>query len=309
MAFLIVIAFAGFLTGIFLLLKMTPFEFLQALTKFLPVRRKTIAKRIEEARNPKEPKGIQKTLRETQEVLKLTGKSEKFASLCALAFFLFIVGILFCVLISNYFLMPVMAVGLSMLPFWYVIFNSHSYKKLMNGEVETALSVITTSYTRSESIITAVEENIAYLHPPVSDVFRAFLADANLISTDIKQALENMKGKLNSEIFHEWIDAVIACQDDKTMKSTLTPIVEKLSDIRIVSAELDYLMYEPLKEFITMALLLVGNIPLLYCLNQDWYATLMTTALGKVILAVCVLTLFVSFAAVIRLTKPVEYKR
>ena len=47
--------------------------------------------------------------------------------------------------------------------------------------------------------------------------------------------------------------------------------------MRIVSAELDYLMYEPLKEFITMALLLVGNIPLLYFLNRDWYLTLVTT--------------------------------
>ena len=152
MAFFIIIAFIGFLAGIFLLLKMTPFEFLQALTKFLPVKRKNIAKQINEARHPKEPKGIQKTIRETKEVLKLTGKSEKFTSLCALAFFLFVVGILFCVLISNFFMMPVLAVGLAMLPFWYVIFTSHSYKKMMNGEVETALSVITTSYTLREKV-------------------------------------------------------------------------------------------------------------------------------------------------------------
>ena len=81
------------------------------------------------------------------------------------------------------------------------------------------------------------------------------------------------------------------------------------ADMRIVAAELDYLMYEPFKEFITMAFLLVGNIPLLYFLNKDWYNVLVNTGFGKGILAVCLLVLLISFAAVIRLTKPVEYKR
>ena len=119
----------------------------------------------------------------------------------------------------------------------------------------------------------------------------------------------NMKPKLDNYIFREWVDAAIACQDDKSLKSTLTPIIGKLSDMRIVAAELDYLMYEPFKEFITMAFLLVGNIPLLYFLNKDWYDVLVNTGFGKGILAVCLLVLLISFAAVIRLTKPVEYKR
>ena len=36
---------------------------------------------------------------------------------------------------------------------------------------------------------------------------------------------------------------------------------------------------------------------------------LVNTGFGKGILAVCLLVLLISFAAVIRLTKPVEYKR
>lgn len=62
-------------------------------------------------------------------------------------------------------------------------------------------------------------------------------------------------------------------------------------------------------DFITMAFLLIGNIPLLYFLNKDWYDVLVNTGFGKGILAVCLLVLLISFAAVIRLTKPVEYKR
>jgi hypothetical protein len=79
--------------------------------------------------------------------------------------------------------------------------------------------------------------------------------------------------------------------------------------MRMVSAELDYLLNEPIKEFVTMAILLMGNIPLVYMLNKDWYHTLMFTGIGKFVLAVCGIVIFVSLAAVVKLSKPVEYKR
>ncbi len=309
MIVLILLAFAGMLAGIFLLLNMTPFEFAEDLTKSFASREVPISKRIGQLNHTKEAKGIQKTVREAKEMMLLTGRGGKFAALCALSLFLAAMGAVICIVIQNYFMLPVLAVGMGLIPFWYVLFTSHSYKKLMNNEIETGLSIITSSYLRSESIITAVEENIHYLNPPVADVFRGFLAETGMISADVKQALSNMKPKLDNYIFREWVDAAIACQDDKSLKSTLTPIIGKLSDMRIVAAELDYLMYEPFKEFITMAFLLVGNIPLLYFLNKDWYDVLVNTGFGKGILAVCLLVLLISFAAVIRLTKPVEYKR
>lgn len=52
-----------------------------------------------------------------------------------------------------------------------------------------------------------------------------------------------------------------------------------------------------------------GGIPLLYFLNQEWYDILMHTPMGQIILAVCAAVLFVSTAAVIKLTQPIEYKR
>ena len=309
MIVLILLAFAGMLAGIFLLLNMTPFEFAEDLTKSFASREPPISKKIGQLNHPRGAKGIQKTGREAKAMMLLTGRGGKFAALCALSLFLAAMGAVICIVIQNYFMLPVLAAGMGLIPFWYVLFTSHSYKKLMNNEIETGLSIITSSYLRSESIITAIEENIHYLNPPVADVFRGFLAETGMISADVKQALSNMKPKLDNYIFREWVDAAIACQDDKSLKSTLTPIIGKLSDMRIVAAELDYLMYEPFKEFITMAFLLVGNIPLLYFLNKDWYNVLVNTGFGKGILAVCLLVLLISFAAVIRLTKPVEYKR
>ena len=39
-------------------------------------------------------------------------------------------------------MLPVLAAGMGLLPFWYVLFTSHSYKKLMNNEIETGLSTL-----------------------------------------------------------------------------------------------------------------------------------------------------------------------
>lgn len=309
MTFLIMLAFIGLIAGSFLLLKLSPFEFAETIIRPLQSRKKSIGRQIEETKSPRQARGIRKTIREAKEVLEMTGKSTKFGALSVLSFFLLVVGVLVSILMNNFFMIPVAAVGMALLPFWYVLLTSNSYKKQMNAEFETALSIITSSYIRNESIITAVEENLDYLNPPVMGIFQGFLADARLISVNVKQALEAMKPRLDNDVFHEWLDAMLACQEDKTLKTTLIPIISKLSDMRVVSGELDYLMYEPLKEFITMALLLVGNIPLIYFLNKDWYSALVDTGFGKAILAVCGAVLFVSLAAVIRLTKPVEYKR
>ena len=196
MILLLLLAFAGSLAGIFLLLGMTPFAFAEDITRPFARKKKPIARRIEETVNPREPKGIQKTVREARAVMTLTGKGGKFTALCGVSFFLLVVGIITCIVADNYFMLPVLSVGMALLPFWYVLFTSHSYKKLMNNEIETGLSIITSSYLRSESIITAVEENVRYLNPPVADVFRGFLAETSVISADVRQALANMKAVL-----------------------------------------------------------------------------------------------------------------
>lgn len=309
MNMMLFVAFMGLVMGLFLVLEISPYDFILDLSKFKNKREKSLASKIKELTSKKKKKGLKLLLDETRAILKATGKETKFSMILITSFSLMVLGLFLATLMNNLFLIPVLALGFSLLPFWYVRFTSIRWKKELNSELETALSIITTSYLRSESIITAIEENVAYINPPVQDVFRAFLTQTKLINANIKMALSGLKTKIESEVFHEWVDALIGCQEDKNIKSTLTPIVSKLSDMRIVSAELDYLLYEPMKEYVTMALLLVGNIPLMYFLNKDWYHTLMFTSIGKAVLAICGTVIFISLAAVINLSRPIEYKR
>lgn len=165
-----------------------------------------------------------------------------------------------------------------------------------------------TAYLRSEDILTSVEENLEYLNPPVKNIFQDFVSRIRLINPDLEAALDELRARIADDVFKEWVDALKACLYDRSLKTTLTPIVAKLSDMRIVNAELEYMVMEPRKEFITMVVLVVGNIPLLYFLNKDWYHTLMHTVVGQIMLSIAGIIIFVSTAHVIRLTKPIEYR-
>ena len=74
MIVLILLAFAGMLAGIFLLLNMTPFEFAEDLTKSFASREAPISKKIGQLNHPREAKGIKKTVREAKEMMLLTGR-------------------------------------------------------------------------------------------------------------------------------------------------------------------------------------------------------------------------------------------
>lgn len=306
---LLFISFVAMVTGLFLILNLSLPDMATELSHHQATKEKSLNGKIKELTTNKKKKGIKKLMDETKHILHMSNKENQVAVVVITSLILMGVGFFVAIALDNVFLLPVLAIGFSLLPFWYVQFIATKWKKGLNSELETALSVITTSYLRSENIITAITENVNYINPPVQDVFSAFLAQTHLINSNTKMALERLKTNIDSAVFHEWVDALIDCQEDKNLKSTLTPIVSKLSDMRMVSAELDYLLYEPMKEFVTMALLLIGNIPLMYMLNKDWYHTLMFTGIGKFVLAICGVVIFVSLAAVIRLSKPVEYRR
>lgn len=187
--------------------------------------------------------------------------------------------------------------------------HGRQLQKDVAAELETALSVITTAYLRTENFQQAVEENVRYLHPPVQEVFQRFLMRIKHIDPDMDAALVDLKAAIDNEVWREWCDAVMACQTDRSLTSILTPIVSKLSDMRVVNAELENLVFGPRKEFITMAILVLINIPLVRFINKDWYHTLVATIPGQMVIAVCLAAVFVSFAFVVKLTQPIEYRR
>lgn len=309
MTTILLIACIGMITGSFFILNLSTSEISGALFKRLMDKPQSLRDEINEITKRKKGSFFRREIEEVQSILKTTGKESRFPVLCTASMVLFSVGASIAIMLGNVFLVPVMAIGCALLPFWYIRLIQSHYKKDIAAELETALSVITSAYLRTEDIHTAMEENLHYINPPAHHVFKNFLLRIELIDPDIDAALRELKTKIDNEVFREWCDALLSCQYDRNLKTTLSPIVSKLSDMRVVNGELENLVFEPRKEFITMVLLVVGNIPLVYCLNKSWYETLMHTVMGQIILALCAAAIFISTAFVIKLTQPIEYRR
>ncbi|MEG0756699.1 MAG: hypothetical protein RR450_09890, partial [Oscillospiraceae bacterium] len=238
---LLLVACVGMITGAFLILRISPMDFTQGIFQRLASAPRSIRAEINETTRRKKKSFLRREMEDAQTILKATGKEARFPVICAVSLLLFAIGAAIAIVMGNFFLVPVMAVGMMFLPFWYVKLTAGHFKKDVSAELETALSIITTAYLRSEDFLTAVGENISYLNQPVCGVFRSFLTRVRNIDPNTDAALAELRGSIDNEVFREWCDAVIACQYDRGLKTTLTPIVAKLSDMRVVNGELENL--------------------------------------------------------------------
>lgn len=119
----------------------------------------------------------------------------------------------------------------------------------MSAELETALGHYH-SISETEDIVTAVEE---YIFKSSSvQYFGDFLIQIKMVNR-MFETPSDFAGRIDNEVFREWCDAVTASMTGA--KTTLPPIVSKLSDMRNVNAELEYMIAEPRKEFMIMVVL------------------------------------------------------
>ena len=308
MIFIYIICFALFTVGLVLVLKLTPEQLTKDLSCFFN-KRKSLRDQSLTARGEKKTRKLVVEIGRIKTALEEMGKEKQFSVACAASVLLMIIGCVLALAIQNPFLSPVLAVTFAMIPFVYLKKTLSIYEKQVKEDLETALSVITTSYTRNDNFIIAVKENIGYLKPPIKGLFESFLTETESITPDIRVAISHLKEKISDTIFEEWCDTLIACQNDRTLKDTLMPIVSKLTDVRLVNNSLKTMLENARREYYTMVIMVVANIPILYLINKDWYHALMNTTVGKIVLAICALVIFVTALRMNKITKPVEYRR
>lgn len=269
----------------------------------------SLREQVKSLRGHRRRHGLYYTLLKMRTALTATGKAKSFTVVCAASILMFGGGILLSAMINNLFLAPTVAVSMAILPFFYLKYTISFYEKHTKSELETTLSIITTSYERCDDIVSAVRENIQYIKPPLREVFMAFIGEAMAVSSNVKRAIYHLSDKVDDEVWREWCDTLIQCQDDRTLKDTLIPVVSKLQDIRIVNNELKTMLSAVRNEYLMMVLLVVGNVPLLYLLNKDWYRTLLFSLPGKAVCGLCGIVILVTAMLMMKYTKPIEYRR
>ncbi|WP_373843205.1 hypothetical protein [Bacteroides heparinolyticus] len=280
---------------------------MQALSALNAKDKLTLRKRIEKAKNVKKPRRFVLFFTEIYEILRLTNRLHMLYSIVIVSVVLGFAGFLLGSLFGSAVMALALTCVLAMLPFVYIKITAIRYKAMMLSELETALSVITTSYLRgNNSFVDAVEENVVNLNQPIRAIFEEFLMDSKYLSSNLKGAINDLKYSLNNVVFHEWIDAVIISVNDHTQKSTLLAIVNKLSDMRIMTSKLSVIIYEPFREFVLMSVIVAFTPLILKVISKEWFDILMSD-LGKAVMGASLVVMLFAVLGAVRQLRPVEY--
>lgn len=156
----------------------------------------SIKTQIAEVTNRKKKRFILRQIEEVSEIMRLTGREDKIPVIFIACGAFAIAGTIIASLLNNVLMIPILGLGMMALPIWYVKLTASHFRKDVSEELETALSIISTAYIRNEDIVTAVEENISYLNPPIQNIFTDFLVQLKLIDSDVIKAIENLKTKV-----------------------------------------------------------------------------------------------------------------
>ena len=308
MTILYVISFALLVLAIALFLELNPERIARDIIAIVSPN-VSLKEEVSIAQKRKRKKSIGRYIVKIKDSLEAAGKKGVFATVCVASIVLMITGCVIAVIINNYFLIPTLCIICAITPFLYAQSLVNAHDRHIKDELETTLAIITTSYIRTDDIISAVKENLMYFKPPMDTIFKEFVVEATLVRSDIKLCIKNLQTKIESDVFDEWCESLIACQDDRSLKDTLLAIVAKLTDIRIVNNDLKTIASSAKMEYWTMAALVVGAYPLLYLVNKDWFETLVETNVGKIITAVVCTILFIFTILMFKYTKPIEYKK
>ena len=106
------IACVGLITGFFILLRISPMDFTEGVFRRITSKPRSIRAEVNESTRRKKKSFLRREIEDTQNILRMTGRSAKFPMVCALSLLLFLVGAAFALTLGNLFLMPVLAVGI-----------------------------------------------------------------------------------------------------------------------------------------------------------------------------------------------------
>lgn len=247
-----------------------------------------------------------KNFEQARRILVTTNQESKLRMLNLICVVFFIIGAVLALLAQNILLFPVLSIGATLVPMWYVKFNEFHYINRLASELEVALSVITTSYLRTENLLQSVEENLHYIDKPARDAFAKFLNQVKYVDANVANAIEGLKGSFTNSIFQEWCDTMLLCQSDRTLKYSLQPIVDQFSDNKDLQQSMETTLLQPTREYRNVVLIVVACFPMLYFLNRDWFNIVVGTFGGKFLVTGLSVVLFFGMNKAVNLSRPIN---
>lgn len=271
-------------------------------------RQNTLKQRIDLIQGRQRVNFWSKNFEQARKVLMTTNQQSKVKLLNTLCVVFFFAGAVLAILAQNILLLPVLSIGFTLIPMWYIKYNEYHYINRLSNELEVALSVITTSYMRNENLLQSIEENLRYIESPVKEVFAGFLNEVNFVNANVPSAIEKMKLSFANSIWHEWCDTMLLCQNDRELKHSLQPIVDQFRDNKELQQSMETVLLKPTRDFRNLIITELAILLLLYLLNNELINldVLIGTFGGKVLITAYSATLFWGMNKAVNLSQPID---
>ncbi len=254
----------------------------------------------------KPPGKLKRMTDEAVQMLTAAGMEAQLGVYKRLALILGIAGFLFGVFIGNLLASAVLGVGLACMPLLIIRVRTGYYLRGLYESLESGMGIVTNAYVVCGDLISAVEDNLHLMPAPVDNVFRQFLSRTQLVDASIPKALQAMKEQIGNRYWKEWVNVLIQCQSDRTLRYALPGIVERLGNMRRVQMEADTQLRKHINDYILTVFILLGSIPVMAFMMPDWYRMLTQTVAGQVTLAVVLAAVFATAVWIGRLYHPKE---
>ncbi len=245
---------------------------------------------------------------DVQIILAKMNKTKEYGKIKMLSLLAGIGGLAIAGILNNYLLALIFVPVLAILPFEAVKVKYRQYNKILAEELETALSLITISYTRTGSLVTSVKETIETLPPNAKVYFEEFLTEVTSINANVNSALVNLKTKIENRIFQQWVDRLIVCQSDRSAIPSLQKFVNEFADNRNIQNELDAEVYSARVELIVMICFVLFTPFLLYFVQKDAFMHLMNDFAGKVVIFISLVLCVIVYVIGKKIAKPIVFR-
>lgn len=292
------------ITGLFLIFKVDPVDFINVLTK--PLQKRRAKKDRIDRLVGKTPPKLRQMINNSKEMLESSNKGADIRRYQLCSLLLAVAGFLIGTAIDNIMAAFVLVFGMSITPIFYIQVKTGTYIRYLNDSIETTLSVVTNAYIQSGDLIDAVKSSIKAIPAPMDDIFRKFLVEVELIDSSVVQALQNMSNRVDRRHFKEWCSVACQSQSDRELRYAMPDIVERLSDYRQVQMEMDTALRRVYTDYVTLVVIILASIPMMALFMPVWFNALTQTVVGKITLAVVLLVIFLCTITVVRKNKPLD---
>lgn len=241
-----------------------------------------------------------------EETLKRSGIKcdfNKFFVICILSG---VIGFIVGAILSNMYLAIIMCIGFCYIPMLYITLKQNTYNKIVSDMLEGALNSITTTYIQSGDIIRAIERVLDRIPQPLAGVFIEFLAETRFVNSNVVNAINNIKAKIDNQYYKQWCDTLIQCQFDENIKYSLPSIIEKMSDLKRMQNEFDTMILDVYKNFISVISLGLIFLLMIYFMQRDWFIILFTTTPGKITIAINAGIILIGTIIIVKINSPIN---